>query len=90
MVVGWVRTVVFMSSRSYLTGRWRRRSKSNVASTDISLPAARRCAFVHFSFRGLSFALKVLWHFDRQKQKTLQSLRTNLMPLPGYVGPEHT
>ena len=84
------RTVVFISSRSYLTGLWRRRSKSKVASTLISLPAARRCALVHFSFRGLSFALNARWHLERQKQKTLQSLRTNLMPFPGYVGPEQT
>ena len=76
-------TVFFMSSRSYLTGRWRSRSKSKVASTDISLPAARRWALVHLSLRGLSLALNILWHLDRQKPNVLQSLRTNWMPLPG-------
>jgi hypothetical protein len=61
-----------MSSRSYLTGRWRRRSKSKVESTLISLPAALRNAFVHFSFRGLSFALKARWHLERQKWNTCE------------------
>lgn len=82
-------TVFFMSSRSYLTGRWRNRSKSKEESTLISLPAALRPAFVHLSLRGFNFILNVLWHFDRQKQKTLQSLRTKRMPLPGYTGPLH-
>jgi len=34
----------------------------------ISLPAAFRNAFVQRIFRGFFFALKPLWHLDRQKR----------------------
>ncbi len=52
-------------------------------TTVISLPCARRKAFVHRTFLGLRFCLKFLWHFDRQNRKTLLSFRTKHMPWPG-------
>lgn len=47
-----------------------------------------RYAFVHAIFLGLCLALKCLWHFGRQKRKILQSFLTNIIPCPGYTGPE--
>lgn len=41
-----------------------------VLTTDISLPAARRKALVHFDFRGFLFRVKFLWHLDRQNRNT--------------------
>jgi len=75
--------VTWTRSRSYLTGTFRRFSNSNVESIVISFPAAFRKALVHFTFRGLRFILKFLWHFDVQKRKTLASFRTNSVPCPG-------
>ena len=54
-----------------------------VLTTVISLPAALRKAFVQRTLRGLRFILKFLWHFERQKRKSLASLRTKVMPLEG-------
>jgi hypothetical protein len=33
----------------------------------------------------LRFILKFLWHLERQNLKTVASLRTNVMPWPGYT-----
>jgi hypothetical protein len=32
----------------------------------------------------LRFILKFLWHLERQNLNTVASLRTNVMPCPGY------
>merc|ERR1719158_803749 len=68
--------VFTMRFRLYLTGVMRFFSKLKVLSMTISLPRARRYAFVHFILRGLCFILKCLWHLERQKRNVLQSLRT--------------
>lgn len=60
--------VLCTSSRSYFSGRLRRRSISKVASSASSLPASLRYALVHLTLRGLRFILKFLWHLDRQKR----------------------
>merc|ERR1719187_2437861 len=73
------------SSLLYLTGTLRRFSNSKEGSTASSFPALLRKALVHLALRGFFFFLKFLWHFDLQKLKILQSLRTNLTPLPGYT-----
>ena len=77
-------TPFFMSSRSYLTGRWRNRSKSKEESTLIS-PAALRPAFVHLSLR-VQLHLERLMAFDGRSRRPC-SHYTKRMPLPGYTGP---
>lgn len=61
------------NSRSYLTGSWRRFSKSNVASVVKSLPVNFRCALVQRDLRGFHFFLNARWQRDRQKRKIYNS-----------------
>jgi len=79
------RSVTAIFSRSYFTGLLRFFSNSNVLSMTSSLPRNLRNALVHAVLRGFFFILKFLWHFDRQKRKHCPSLRTNIVPCPGYT-----
>mmetsp|Transcript_21610 Transcript_21610/g.47505 ORF Transcript_21610/g.47505 Transcript_21610/m.47505 type:complete len:200 (-) Transcript_21610:56-655(-) len=72
-------------SRLYLTGTLRRFSNSKLVSVARSLPRVLRNAFVHFNFLGFLFILNSLWHLDLQNLNTLQSLRTNSIPRPGWI-----
>jgi hypothetical protein len=52
----------------YFKGSFLFCSNSKILSLVISFPAAFLKALVHLVFLGLCWALKCLWHFDRQKR----------------------
>mmetsp|Transcript_22517 Transcript_22517/g.47410 ORF Transcript_22517/g.47410 Transcript_22517/m.47410 type:complete len:223 (+) Transcript_22517:249-917(+) len=75
--------VFCITSLLYLSGLFLFLSSSNVVSFVRSFPLAALYALVHFTFRGLRFILKLLWHLDRQNRNTVPSFLANMTPLPG-------
>ena len=72
-------TFPIMGTQARQARNWQAPSQSHNTLSLVYSP------FVQRTFLGLRFILKFLWHLERQNLKTEASLRTKVMPWPGYT-----